>query len=53
MKHDYEELKSVCQPVIDYLKKNGHPYMSITVSQRLIKLDETQISMSVQDKNDD
>lgn len=41
---EMEELKEVCKPVSEFLKKK-HPYCSVTVDDDYIKLNETVIGV--------
>ena len=43
-KQEIQELKEVCKPVSEFLKKK-HPYCSVTVDGDYIKLNETVIGV--------
>ena len=43
-RQEMEELKEVCKPVAEFLKKK-HPYCSVTVDGDYIKLNETVIGV--------
>lgn len=42
-----EEFKKVCQPVIVWLKNNGHPHMQVIVNDRSAELVEGLMTTSV------
>lgn len=45
-KQEIQELKEVCKPVSEFLKKK-HPHYSVTVDSDSIKLNETVIGTSL------
>lgn len=52
MEKDIEELRNVCEPVLEYLR-NKHPYYKVTISSDFIKLEETVIGIPVSEVCDE
>lgn len=45
MKTKVEELQKLCEPLIEYIKKNYHPYTEIAVSMDFIKIRSENLSI--------
>ena len=48
MKTKVEELQKLCEPLIEYIKKNYHPYTEIAVSMDFIKIRSENLSIPIE-----
>lgn len=49
VKQGLEELEKLCGPVVEYLKKHN-PYTSVVITADFIKVEETQVSIPINNK---
>lgn len=43
-----DEIKQLCIPLVEYLRKNYHPYTTFIISDTSIKLEETILGIPLQ-----
>lgn len=47
-KEDFENLKDMCMPVIQYLKENCDPYYTVVITDSQIRLVRDEIGIPVE-----
>ena len=51
MKVEFDELQKAAEPVVDLLKKKGHPHMKVIIEQDHVELVEGLLGIPVKEEN--